>query len=56
MNSLNPTVKALLDTIQSGKVVKRMNQIILERARCLLSNARLPHVFWAEVGNAAAIL
>jgi hypothetical protein len=33
-----------------------MNQTLLERARCMLSNARLTITFWAEAINAACYL
>ena len=36
------------DTPQKNGVAERMNQILYERARCILSNASLEKRFWAE--------
>ncbi|KAJ4703769.1 Retrovirus-related Pol polyprotein from transposon TNT 1-94 [Melia azedarach] len=36
------------DTPQQNGVAERMNQTLLERARCMLSNAELIRRFWAE--------
>ena len=36
------------DTPQQNGVAERMNQTILEKVRCMLSNARLGKEFWAE--------
>ncbi|KAJ4712638.1 Retrovirus-related Pol polyprotein from transposon TNT 1-94 [Melia azedarach] len=36
------------DTPQQNGVAERMNQTLLERARCMLSNAELTRRFWAE--------
>ena len=36
------------DTPQQNRVVERMNQTILEKVRCTLSNAGLGKEFWAE--------
>ncbi|CAA6666752.1 unnamed protein product [Spirodela intermedia] len=33
-----------------------MNQIILEKVRCLLSNVALPKSFWGEAASMAAYL
>ena len=36
------------DTPQQNRVAKRMNQTILEKVRCMLSNAGLNKEFWVE--------
>ena len=36
------------DTPQQNEIAKCMNQTILEKFRCILSNARLGKEFWAE--------
>lgn len=36
------------DTPQKNGVAERMNHILLERVRCMLSNASLENRFWAE--------
>jgi transposase InsO family protein len=41
--------------VQNG-VAEQMNMTLLERARCMLSNARLSKDFWAEVVNTACYL
>jgi IS30 family transposase len=43
-------------TPQQNGVTERMNRTLLERARYLLSNARLFRDFWAEVVNTACYL
>ena len=43
-------------TPQQNEVAKRMNRTLLERARCMLSNAHLDASFWAEVVNTACYL
>ena len=37
------------DTPQQNGVAKRMNQTLLEKVQCMLSNVRLGKEFWAEV-------
>ena len=44
------------NTPQQNGVAERMNQTLLERARCMLSNAGLPRSFWAEAVNTACYL
>jgi transposase InsO family protein len=39
------------NTPQQNGVAKCMNQILLEKARCMLSKARLTKTFWAETVN-----
>ncbi|GKB10607.1 retrovirus-related pol polyprotein from transposon TNT 1-94 [Tanacetum coccineum] len=41
---------------QHNGVVERMNRTLLERARCMLSNAGLPNIFWVEAVNTACYL
>ncbi|KAK3030464.1 hypothetical protein RJ639_039149 [Escallonia herrerae] len=41
---------------QQNGVIERMNRTLIERARCMLSNARLPKEFWAEGINTTAYL
>ena len=43
-------------TPQQNGVAERMNQTLLERARCMLSNAGLSRMFWAEAVNTACYL
>jgi hypothetical protein len=43
-------------TPQQNGVTERMNRTLLERMRCLLSNAGLSRDFWAEVVNIACYL
>ncbi|KAG8480001.1 hypothetical protein CXB51_025036 [Gossypium anomalum] len=40
---------------QNG-VAERMNRMIMEKVRCMLSNANLPKSFWAEVASTAYFL
>ncbi|KAJ4718340.1 Retrovirus-related Pol polyprotein from transposon TNT 1-94 [Melia azedarach] len=44
------------DTPQHNGVAERMNQTLLERARCMLSNAELTRRFWAEAISTACYL
>ncbi|KAJ4718466.1 Retrovirus-related Pol polyprotein from transposon TNT 1-94 [Melia azedarach] len=44
------------DTPQQNGVAERMNQTLLERARCMLSNAELTRRFWAETVSTACYL
>ncbi|KAJ4726144.1 Retrovirus-related Pol polyprotein from transposon TNT 1-94 [Melia azedarach] len=44
------------DTPQQNGVAERMNQTLLERARCMLSNAELTRKFWAEAVSTACYL
>ncbi|KAJ4715506.1 Retrovirus-related Pol polyprotein from transposon TNT 1-94 [Melia azedarach] len=44
------------DTPQQNGVVERMNQTLLERARCMLSNAELTRRFWAGAVSTACYL
>lgn len=39
---------AVTGTPQHNSLAERINMTILERVRCMLSNARLPRNFWAE--------
>ncbi|GAA0184262.1 hypothetical protein LIER_31550 [Lithospermum erythrorhizon] len=43
-------------TPQQNGVAERMNQTLLERTRCMLSNAGLTRMFWAEAVNTACYL
>ena len=43
-------------TPQQNGVAERMNQTLLERARCMLSNAGLARKFWVEAVNTACYL
>ncbi|XP_060210715.1 uncharacterized protein LOC132637677 [Lycium barbarum] len=40
-------------TPQQNRVAERMNHTLLEKARCMLSNAKVPKEFWVEVVNTA---
>jgi transposase InsO family protein len=44
------------NTPQQNGVAERMNRTLLERARCMLSNAGLGREFWAEAVNTACYL
>ncbi|CAL1356411.1 unnamed protein product [Linum trigynum] len=48
--------RTVRDTPQQNGVAERMNQTLLERARCMLSNAGLERRFWAEAVNLACFL
>ncbi|KAG8481838.1 hypothetical protein CXB51_027155 [Gossypium anomalum] len=43
-------------TPQQNSVAERMNRTIIEKVRCMLSNANLPKSFWAEVASTACFL
>ncbi|GKU92526.1 hypothetical protein SLEP1_g6239 [Rubroshorea leprosula] len=43
-------------TSQQNVIAERMNRTLLERARCMLSSARLSKDFWAEAVNHASYL
>lgn len=44
------------NTPQQNGVAERMNRTLLERARCMLSNAGLSKEFWAKAVNTACHL
>ena len=44
------------NTPKQNGVVERMNRTLLERTRCLLSNAGLNRSFWGEAINTACFL
>ncbi|KAG8490339.1 hypothetical protein CXB51_015583 [Gossypium anomalum] len=43
-------------TPQQNGVTERMNRTIMEKVRCMLSNANLPKSFWAEAASTACFL
>ncbi|KAG8481224.1 hypothetical protein CXB51_025964 [Gossypium anomalum] len=43
-------------TPQQNGVAERMNRMIMEKVRCMLSNANLPKSFWAEAASTACFL
>ncbi|KAG8499930.1 hypothetical protein CXB51_006489 [Gossypium anomalum] len=43
-------------TPEQNGVAERMNRTIMEKVRCILSNANLPKSFWAEVASTACFL
>ncbi|KAG8495946.1 hypothetical protein CXB51_009450 [Gossypium anomalum] len=43
-------------TPQQNGVAERMNRTIMEKVRCMLSNANLPKSFWAEATSTACFL
>lgn len=43
-------------TPQQNGVAERMNRTIMEKVRCMLSNAHLPKSFWAEVAATTCFL
>ncbi|KAG8498899.1 hypothetical protein CXB51_005256 [Gossypium anomalum] len=43
-------------TPQQNDVAERMNRTIMEKVRCMLSNANLPKSFWAEAASTACFL
>jgi transposase InsO family protein len=48
--------RAVSHTPQQNGVAEQMNRTLLERARCMLSNARLSKDFWAEAVSIACYL
>ena len=48
--------RTVRDTPQQNGVAERMNKTLLERARCMLSQAGLKRDFWAEAVNTACYL
>ena len=42
------------NTPQLNGLVEMMNKTLVERVRCVLSNAKLPNSFWAEALNTVA--
>lgn len=40
-------------TPQQNGLTKRFNRTILDKVRCMLSNAKIPKVFWEETVNTA---
>jgi transposase InsO family protein len=48
--------RTVRDTPQQNGVAERMNQTLLERARCMLSNAGLTRRFWAEAVTTACYI
>ncbi|KAG8480196.1 hypothetical protein CXB51_024912 [Gossypium anomalum] len=43
-------------TPQQNNVAERMNRTIMEKVRCILSNANLPKSFWAEAASTGCFL
>ncbi|KAG8503721.1 hypothetical protein CXB51_001724 [Gossypium anomalum] len=43
-------------TPQQNGVAERMNRMIMEKVRCMLSNTNLPKLFWAEAASTACFL
>ncbi|KAG8486697.1 hypothetical protein CXB51_020179 [Gossypium anomalum] len=43
-------------TLQQNGVAERMNKMIMEKVRCMLSNVNLPKSFWAETASTACFL
>ncbi|KAG8499626.1 hypothetical protein CXB51_006086 [Gossypium anomalum] len=43
-------------TPQQNDVAERVNRTIMEKVRCMLSNANLPKSFWAEAASTACFL
>ena len=48
--------KMVPGTPQHNGVAKRMNQIIVEKVRCMLKLAKLPKSFWGEAVNTTVYL
>jgi Integrase core domain len=48
--------KMVVHTPQQNGIVERQNRTLLERARCMLSNAGLGKEFWAEAVSTACYL
>lgn len=44
------------NTPQQNGLAERYNRTILERVRCMLSNSKLPKVFWGEAVNTTTYL
>ena len=49
-------IKIVPFTLQENGVAERMNKTILEKSRCMLSNASLGKEFWAEACNTMVYL
>ncbi|KAG8473109.1 hypothetical protein CXB51_035075 [Gossypium anomalum] len=47
---------AVRHTPQQNGVTEQMNRTLMEKVRCMLSNANLPKSFWAEVASTACLL
>ncbi|KAG8486247.1 hypothetical protein CXB51_019546 [Gossypium anomalum] len=43
-------------TPQQNGIAERMNRTIMEKVRCMLSNANLPKLFWAEAASTTCFL
>ncbi|KXJ79375.1 hypothetical protein RP20_CCG001137 [Aedes albopictus] len=43
-------------TPQQNGVAERMNRTLVEKARCMLNDSKLPKKFWAEAVSTAAYL
>ena len=43
-------------TPQHNGVAERMNRTLMEKVKCMLSNAQLPKSFWAEATSTACYL
>ncbi|WRX24984.1 Integrase [Theobroma cacao] len=48
--------RTVIKTPQQNGIAERMNRTLIERARCMLSNAGLSKVFWTEAINMACYL
>ena len=48
--------KSVRKSPQQNGLAERMNRTLIERVRCMLSNARLPNKFWGEAVHTAAYL
>jgi transposase InsO family protein len=48
--------KTVMHTPQQNGIAERQNRTLLERARCMLSNAGLDKDFWAEAVSTACYL
>ena len=46
----------VFSTLQQNGVVKQMNETLIEKICCMLSNATLPKSFWREATSIAYLL
>ena len=48
--------RTIAHTPQQNSVAERMNHTILEKVRCMLSNSKMPKIFWAEASSTACYI
>ena len=48
--------RTIRHTSQQNSVAERMNRTLMEKVRCMLSNAELPNSFWVKAASTACYL